>query len=160
VLWNVKRLEGERSLEVFQSCGIWEYLTFVLGKEMAIRSSTLAWKIPWTEDPGRDYSPWGRRVGHDWVTSLSFPFLCLCLGLSSFSPKVFLPMLPTLILKTSMLLLEGMQKAYLCACTLVHTPGSHLESGVAGRTFGHEFLRFISAFRFHSESIPVSFLRY
>ena len=27
--------------------------------EMAIHSSTLAWKIPWTEEPG--YSPWGRK---------------------------------------------------------------------------------------------------
>ena len=33
-----------------------------LEKEMATHSSTLAWKIPWTEEP---YSPWGRRVGHD-----------------------------------------------------------------------------------------------
>ena len=30
-----------------------------LEKEMAIHSSTLAWKIPWTEEP--DYSPWGRK---------------------------------------------------------------------------------------------------
>ena len=32
-----------------------------LEKEMAIHSSTLAWKIPWTEEPGRLYSPWGRK---------------------------------------------------------------------------------------------------
>ena len=36
----------------------------LLEKEMAPYSSTLAWKIPWTEEPGRD-SPWGLRVGHD-----------------------------------------------------------------------------------------------
>ena len=36
-----------------------------LEKEMATHSSTLAWKIPWMEEPGRLYSPWGRRVGHD-----------------------------------------------------------------------------------------------
>ena len=29
-----------------------------LKKEMAIRSSILAWKIPWTEDPGGLFSPW------------------------------------------------------------------------------------------------------
>ena len=29
-----------------------------LEKEMATHSSTLAWKIPWTEEPG-SYSPWG-----------------------------------------------------------------------------------------------------
>ena len=38
---------------------------------MAPHSSTLAWKIPWTEEPGRLQSMGSRRVGHDWVTSLS-----------------------------------------------------------------------------------------
>ena len=30
------------------------------GEETAIHSSTIAWKIPWTEEPGR-YSPWGHK---------------------------------------------------------------------------------------------------
>ena len=34
-------------------------------------SSTLAWKIPWTEEPGRLQSMGSQRVGHDWATSLS-----------------------------------------------------------------------------------------
>ena len=34
-------------------------------------SSTLAWKIPWVEEPGRQQSMGSRRVGYDWVTSLS-----------------------------------------------------------------------------------------
>ena len=38
---------------------------------MATDSSVLAWKIPWTEDPGRLQSMGSRRVGHDLVTSLS-----------------------------------------------------------------------------------------
>ena len=38
---------------------------------MAPHSSTLAWKIPWTEEPGRLQSTGSRRVGHDWATSLS-----------------------------------------------------------------------------------------
>ena len=37
---------------------------------MAPLSSTLAWKIPWTEEPGRLQSMGLLRVGHDWVTSL------------------------------------------------------------------------------------------
>ena len=42
-------------------------------KAVAPHSSTLAWKIPWTEEPG---SPWSRRVRHDWATSLSlFTFM-------------------------------------------------------------------------------------
>ena len=38
---------------------------------MAPHSSTLAWKIPWTEEPGRLQSMGLRRVRHDWATSLS-----------------------------------------------------------------------------------------
>ena len=37
---------------------------------MATHSSTLAWKIPWTEEPGRLQSMGSQRVRHDWVTSL------------------------------------------------------------------------------------------
>ena len=39
-----------------------------LEKEMETHSSTLAWKIPWTEEPGRLQSLGLQRVGHDWVT--------------------------------------------------------------------------------------------
>ena len=38
---------------------------------MAPHSSTLAWKIPWTEEPGGLQSRGLLRVGHDWATSLS-----------------------------------------------------------------------------------------
>ena len=38
--------------------------------------SILSWKIPWTEEPGGLQSMGSRRVGHDWVTSLSlFTFM-------------------------------------------------------------------------------------
>ena len=53
---------------------------------MAPHSSTLAWKITWTEEPGRLQSMGSRRVGHDWATSLSRigegngnPLQCSCL---------------------------------------------------------------------------------
>ena len=55
---------------------IWEARVWSLGwedpleKEMATHSSTLAWKIPWTEEPGRLQSMGPHRVGHDWATSL------------------------------------------------------------------------------------------
>ena len=43
---------------------------------MAPHSSTLAWKIPWTEEPGRLQSMGLLRVGHNWATSLSlFTFM-------------------------------------------------------------------------------------
>ena len=45
-------------------------------KAMAPHSSTLAWKIPWIEEPGRLQSMGSLRVGHDWTTSLSlFTFM-------------------------------------------------------------------------------------
>ena len=36
-----------------------------LEKEMAIHSNTIAWKIPWTEEPGRLQSMGLQRIGHD-----------------------------------------------------------------------------------------------
>ena len=43
-----------------------------LEKEMAIHSSTLAWKIPWTEEPDRLQSMGSQRVGHVWATGLNW----------------------------------------------------------------------------------------
>ena len=41
-----------------------------LEKEMATHSSILAWDIPWTEEPGRLYSPWSfKRVRYDLETT-------------------------------------------------------------------------------------------
>ena len=59
-------------------------------KAMAPHSSTLAWKIPWMEEPGRLQSMGSLRVGYDWATSLSLftfmhwrrngnPLQCSCL---------------------------------------------------------------------------------
>ena len=55
-------------------------------KAMAPHSSTLAWKIPWMEEPGRLQSMESLRVRHHWVTSLSRigegngnPLQCSCL---------------------------------------------------------------------------------
>ena len=56
----VKRLPIMRETQV-QSLG-WEDL---LEREMATHSSILAWKIPWTEEPGRLHSMGLQRVGHD-----------------------------------------------------------------------------------------------
>ena len=50
---------------------MWETRVLSLGwedplqKEMAIHSRTIAWKIPWTEEPGRLQSMGSQRVGHD-----------------------------------------------------------------------------------------------
>jgi len=50
--------------------------TYGSEKAMAPHSSTLAWKIPWTKEPGRLQSMGSLKVGHNWATSLSlFTFL-------------------------------------------------------------------------------------
>ena len=44
---------------------------------MAPHFSTLAWKVPWTEEPGGLQSMGSLRVGHYWATSLTFHFHAL-----------------------------------------------------------------------------------
>ena len=40
-----------------------------LEEEMATHSSILAWRIPWTEEPGGLQSTGSQTVGHDWATN-------------------------------------------------------------------------------------------
>ena len=64
---------------ILYTCFYWSIYHNVLQlleKTMATHSSTLAWKIPWTEEPGRLQSMGSLRVSHDWTTSLSlFTFM-------------------------------------------------------------------------------------
>ena len=66
VAQRLKHLPGMRETRV-RSLGREDPLE----KEMANHSSTLPWKIPWREEPGRLQSVGSQRVGHDWATSLS-----------------------------------------------------------------------------------------
>ena len=67
--WNTK--VGESAWQAF-----FKDLTICAEKAMAPHSSTLAWKIPCTEEPGGLQSMGPLKVGHDWVTSLSlFTFM-------------------------------------------------------------------------------------
>ena len=62
-----------------------------LETEMATYSSTLAWKIPWTEKPGRLQSMGSLRVGHDWATSLHFKHcLQMLYNMISQTPRKYL----------------------------------------------------------------------
>ena len=65
VAQRLKHLPGMLETQV-RSLG-WED---PLEKEMATHSSTLAWRIPWREEPGRLQFMGSQRVGHDWATSL------------------------------------------------------------------------------------------
>ena len=49
-----------------------------LEKEMAAHSSILAWRIPWTVEPGRLPSMGSQRVGHDRATSLALSLVACC----------------------------------------------------------------------------------
>ena len=60
VAQTVKRLPTMQETQV-QSLS-WKDL---LEEKMATNSSTLVWKIPWTEEPGRLQSMGSKRVGHD-----------------------------------------------------------------------------------------------
>ena len=57
---------------------VWETWVQSLGqedpleKEMAIHSSTIAWKIPWTEEPSRLQSMGSQRVRHDFTFTFTF----------------------------------------------------------------------------------------
>ena len=69
------RNSGEYVRDKFESCVSWD-LTYNSLSLMAPHSSTLAWKIPWAEEPGGLQSMGLRRVAHDWATSLSlFTFM-------------------------------------------------------------------------------------
>ena len=77
VVWPMVALTMEshrRDAELILYIGL--VLDFKMEKAMAPHSSTLAWKIPWAEEPGRLQSMGSLGVRHDWVTSLSlFTFM-------------------------------------------------------------------------------------
>ena len=61
-------------------------------KAIAPHSSTLAWKIPWMEEPGRLQCMGSLRVRHDWATSLSFSLFTFMHWRRKWQPTpVFLP---------------------------------------------------------------------
>ena len=64
-------MEGRMTKRLRETTGVIDMLSFLtviiswMEKAMAPHSSTLAWKIPWTEEPGRLQSMGSRSVGHD-----------------------------------------------------------------------------------------------
>ena len=65
----------------------WPLVTKPLEKAMATHSSTLAWKIPWIEEPGRLQSRGSLRVGHNDTTErLHFDFSLSCTGEGNGNP--------------------------------------------------------------------------
>ena len=67
------QVEGKKKMFLGK---LWQVLVVSTGKAMAPHSSTLAWKIPRMEEPGRLQSMGSLGVGHDWATSHSlFTFM-------------------------------------------------------------------------------------
>ena len=89
VAQTVKRLPTMRETQV-RSLGQED----VLEKEIATHSSTLAWKMPWTEEPGRLQSMGSQKVRLDQATSLllhlPFTFYPIVFALCGWSIKAFI----------------------------------------------------------------------
>ena len=60
----------------FENHWLWVSLLLSAEKAMAPHSSTLAWKVPWMEEPGGLQSMGSHRVRHDWTPSLSLSLSC------------------------------------------------------------------------------------
>ena len=69
-LWASLVAQTVKNLPAMQETGVWSLgQEDPLEKEMATHSSVLAWRISWTEKPGRLQSMGSQRVRHDWVTN-------------------------------------------------------------------------------------------
>ena len=83
-LWRIKQTWSMHTLcpEDVKLITIWGIVILEAEKAMATHSSTLAWKIPWMEEPGRLQSMGSLGVRHDWATSLSLS----CIGEGNGNP--------------------------------------------------------------------------
>ena len=68
--WNFGKME-KSGVKIIEIGKFWRIYVSSLEKVMAPHSSTLAWKIPWVEEPSRLQSMGSLRLGHNWETSLS-----------------------------------------------------------------------------------------
>ena len=99
----------------------------LLEKEMAIHSSTLAWKIPWIEEPGRLQSMGSQRVGHEWANSLpifytvTINFYNLCMRKTILLKYVYI--FSWFDLSVSQFSLVSQSCATLCDTMYFSTPG-------------------------------------
>ena len=101
----------------------WEDLSFPR-KEMATHSNILAWKIPWTEEPGRLQSMELQRVGHNWVTEhiLHFNMYILNRKDSSIIELILsglLVLCHQLIFILKYIMLE-ISKGFICICNCIY----------------------------------------
>ena len=70
--WEVWRAADRGVANSRRRLSDWTTKFYILGKGMVTHSSILAWRIPWTEEPGGIQSMGWQRVRHDWVTNTRF----------------------------------------------------------------------------------------
>ena len=76
IILNLSAWLKKKKKKLLSRVWLWDPMNCSLEKAMATHSSTLAWKIPWTEKPGRLQSMELLRIRHDWANSLSlFTFM-------------------------------------------------------------------------------------
>ena len=86
IISSSKLLESHSFFVELEFLGMWPYSTFlmvtsmILEKAMAPHSSTLAWKIPWMEEPGRLQSMGSLRVGMTERLHFHFSLSCIAEG--------------------------------------------------------------------------------
>ena len=73
--WDSLVAQTVKNLPAMQKTQVWSLGPEDPKKVMATHSSILAWRIPWTEEPGGLQSMGSQRVRHAWVID-SFTFLC------------------------------------------------------------------------------------
>ena len=88
--WGFPVAQTVKNLPAMQETWGWKD---PLEKGMATHSSILAWRIPWTEDPGGLQSMGSERFGHDWA-SITFTFHTI-----NRKASLFLPHFPNLQLR-------------------------------------------------------------
>ena len=119
-----------------------------LEKEMAAHSGVLAWKIPWTEEPGRLQSMGWQRVGHNWATS--FSLIEKKKNKKQHSPGVFTHDKTIFYLGVKYLCtVEGVQDRHLKVCcfgVLIILSWRYLKQPVQGEEFSE--LSYLSKDRF------------
>ena len=70
IVWASLVAQMVKNLPAMQETRVWSLgWEDILEKEMATHSSILAWRIPWTEEPGGLQSMGLQRVGYDWATN-------------------------------------------------------------------------------------------
>ena len=94
-----------------------------LEEGMATHSSILAWRIPWTEEPGRLQSIWSHRVRYNWRDSMHALELLLEATLYRFRFRLLWPRKTRSLFSRNLSSNKGVHKPVLSSTPQTHGPG-------------------------------------